>query len=128
QRHREDRPLDLGDRHQQRRVQGERGLMPGNLLTTGTTVQCPHGGSTLLITSNTSVLGPDGLVLLQSDVHVVVGCPFTVGTVYSPCVRIEWQAPATATSANGVSPLVETSVGICYGATGAPQGTALATA
>jgi hypothetical protein len=102
--------------------------MPGNLLTTGSTVQCPHGGQALLLTSNTSVLGPDGPVLLETDVHVGTGCPFTVGTVYSPCLRIEWQAAATATGVNELGPLVETSVGICYSAQGAPQGTAIVAA
>jgi hypothetical protein len=96
-----------------------------NLLTTGATVQCPHGGRVLLLTANTSVLGPDGPALLQSDVHVVMGCPFTIGTKYSPCVRVEWQAPAMASSANGIKPLVQSSVGICYGAEGAPQGTTI---
>jgi hypothetical protein len=102
--------------------------MPGKLLTVGATVLCPHGGRAILTTSNTRVLGPDGPVLLESDVHIVVGCPFTVGTKYSPCVRIEWQAPAMQSNANDVKPLVETSVGICYGAEGAPQGTAIVAA
>ncbi len=70
------------------------------------------------------MLGSDGLVLVESDVHVVMGCPFTVGPKYSPCVRIEWEAPAANTMANDVKPLIETSVGICYGAEGAPQGRA----
>jgi hypothetical protein len=78
-----------------------------------------------LLTANRSVLGPDGPTLLQTDVHVVMGCPFTIGTKYSPCVRVEWQAPAMSSSANGVAPLVQSSVGICYGAEGAPQGIAL---
>jgi hypothetical protein len=102
--------------------------MPGKLLTVGATVLCPHGGSAILTTSNTRVLGPDGPVLLESDVHVVVGCPFTVGTKHSPCVRIEWLAPAMQSSVNNAKPLVETSVGICYGAEGAPQGTAIVAA
>jgi hypothetical protein len=99
--------------------------MPGDLLTTGSTVQCPHGGSALLTTANTAVLGSDGGVLLESDIHVVTGCSFTVGTVYSPCVRIEWEAPAESTSVNGEGPLVASSVGLCYSAEDAPQGTAL---
>jgi hypothetical protein len=102
--------------------------MPGKLLTVGTAVQCPHGGSAILTTSNTRVLGRDGPVLLESDVHLVVGCPFTIGTKYSPCMRIEWQAPAMPSSANNAKPLVETSVGVCYGAEGAPQGTAIVAA
>lgn len=99
--------------------------MPGKLLTVGATVQCPHGGRALLTTSNTRVLGPDGPILLESDIHQVINCPFTVGTKYSPCVRIEWQAPGMQTNANNVKPLVESSVGMCYGAEGVAQGTAI---
>jgi hypothetical protein len=102
--------------------------MPGKLLTVGATVQCTHGGSALLLTTNTTVLCSDGPLLLESDVEVVVGCPFTIGPKYSPCVRIEWKAPATATDLAGGKPLTETSIGICYGAEGAPQGVAIVTA
>jgi hypothetical protein len=99
--------------------------MPGDVLTVGATVQCPHGGRAVLMTSNTRVSGKDGPVLLESDVHLVLGCPFTVGPKYSPCVRIQWSAPATQTNANGVQPLVETSIGMCIGAEGGPQGIAI---
>ena len=99
--------------------------MPGDLLTTGSTVQCPHGGSVTLTTSNTSVMGSDGPVLLESDIHLVSGCSFTIGPNPSPCLRIEWKAPGEETSVGGAKPLVESSVGICYGPSGAPQGTAM---
>lgn len=99
--------------------------MPGKLLTTGSTVQCPHGGIALLLTSNAKALCADGPVLLESDVHVVMGCPFTVGTVYTPCLRIEWHAPGAKSNAGGAKPLVESSVGVCYGPTDAPQGVAV---
>ena len=102
--------------------------MPGKLLTTGSTVQCPHGGQALLLTSQTAVIGRGGPVLVASDVHVVMGCPFTIGPKYSPCVRIEWKAPATTASVGPQKPLVETSIGICYGAEGAPQGVAIVVA
>src|SRR5262249_32063252 len=106
----QDRSLELWNRHQRRRLQGDLRLMPGNLLTVASTVLCPHGGRALLLTSNTRVLGRDGLVLLESDIHTVVGCPFTVGSKYSPCVRIEWSAPANESSSGEIHPVVETSV------------------
>ena len=102
--------------------------MPGKLLTVAATVQCPHGGSATLTTANGRVLGPDGAVLVQSDIHTVAGCSFTIGNVPSPCLRIEWQAPAVKSTFSGVAPLVESSVGLCYAASGAPQGTAMVTA
>ncbi len=98
--------------------------MPGNLLTTASTIQCPHGGRANLSTSNTKVTA-GAAVLLSSDVHAVAGCSFTLpGGKYSPCVRIEWASPATKAEVDGTGPLVKTSVGKCLSAEGAPQGVA----
>jgi hypothetical protein len=101
--------------------------MPGNLLTTASTVMCPHGGSAVLTTSNAKVKADGAFVLLVGDVHPVAGCAFTVGTKYSPCVKIEWQAGAGSVQAGG-APLVQSSVGLCKNGEGAPQGTALISA
>lgn len=103
--------------------------MPGRLLTVGSTIMCPHGGQAQpLSTANARVLGPVGPVLLESDIHPIVGCPFTVGTKYSPCVRIEWSAGASKVTVSGTSPLLETSVGRCISAEGTPQGVAIVVA
>ncbi|SRR6266508_4009119 len=100
--------------------------MGANLLTAGSSICCPHGGQAQpLLTTNTRVQGPDGAVLVQSDVHPVVGCPFTIGANYSPCVRIQWQTASVQTTVGGVAPLLATSVGLCVSAAGAPQGTAV---
>ena len=63
--------------------------MAGNTLTIASTILCPHGGSATLLTGNTLVFAGGASMLLESDVHPVVGCPFTIGTKYSPCIRIE---------------------------------------
>ncbi len=45
------------------------------ILTTTSTVMCPHGGQAMLITSNTQALVDGAPMLLQTDVHPIVGCP-----------------------------------------------------
>jgi hypothetical protein len=99
--------------------------MPGNILTTNSTIMCPHGGRATLFTSNTRVFAGNALALLESGIHPVVGCPFTVGTKYSPCVRIEWSAGASRATINGTPVLVQSSIGKCINAEGATQGVAI---
>ena len=99
--------------------------MPGNNLTVASQIQCPHAGQAVLFTLNTRVLAGAAPVLLESDVHPVVGCPFTVGTKYSPCIRIEWTAGASKVTVNGTPVLVQSSIGKCISPEGAPQGIAI---
>jgi hypothetical protein len=99
--------------------------MPG-VLTTGSQVQCPHGGRATLMTANAKAGSPSGKALLESDVHIVAGCAFTIGPKPSPCVRIDWAAGAVKLSAGGTAVLLQSSVGTCYSPEGAPQGVALA--
>jgi hypothetical protein len=64
--------------------------------------------------------------LLESDIHTVAGCIFTVPPGKpQPCVRIEWQAGATTCKVDGTAVLVKTSVGKCISAEGATQGVAI---
>jgi len=99
--------------------------MAGSYLTTASTIMCPHGGQATLFTSNTAVKANGAPVLLETDMHLVAGCPFTVGPKYSPCVRIQWSAGTLQTTINGIPGLVKTSVGQCYNVEGAPQGVAI---
>ncbi len=95
------------------------------ILTIDNQVQCPHGGQAILVTTN-SVLTVEGSpALLETDQPVIVGCPFTVGVVYSPCVLIEWTGAATMLSVNGAGVVLASSVGLCSNASGAPQGVAI---
>lgn len=96
-----------------------------HVLTMTSQVQCPHGGMAILLTTNSSLMADGSLVLLESDVHPVAGCPFTVGVVYMPCVAVEWEAGATSLSVNGTGVLTETSIGKCLNASQAPQGVAI---
>ena len=99
--------------------------MPGNHLTTSSQIMCPHGGQAILFTSHTKANAVNTPVLLESDIHAVAGCPFTIGTKYSPCVRIEWSAGSSKTSVQGTPTLVQSSIGKCINAEGATQGIAI---
>ncbi len=92
------------------------------ILTTLSTLQCSHGGRVILFTSNASAQVEGGYILLVSDIHSVVGCPFTVGTKYQPCVTVRWMVGASQTRINGIAALLQTSVGLCYSAEQIPQG------
>jgi len=94
------------------------------ILTTTSTVMCPHGGMAQLITTNTDALIDGAPALLQTDVHPIVGCTFTP-VAYSPCVSIRWVTAATQTSVRSVPVLLQTSVGLCLNAAQAPQGAAI---
>ncbi|BAU75944.1 hypothetical protein [Metapseudomonas furukawaii] len=94
------------------------------ILTTSSTVMCPHGGMAQLITRNTEARVDGAPMLLQTDIHPIVGCPFTP-SIYSPCVSIRWVTAATQTSIRNVPVLLQNSVGLCLNAAQVPQGTAL---
>ncbi len=97
-------------------------MMP--ILTTASTVMCPHGGTAQLVTSNTDALIDGAPALLQTDLHPIVGCTFTP-VAYSPCVSIRWVSGATQTTVRQVPVLLQNSVGLCLNAAQAPQGTAV---
>ena len=93
------------------------------ILTTLATIQCPHGGTVLLSTSNTLVQIDGGYALLLTDVHAVVGCPFTTpAPKYQPCVSVRWMSGATQTRVNQIPVLLQTSAGLCFSAEQIPQG------
>lgn len=100
--------------------------MPGNILTTSAQVKCMHGGTAILTTANTKLMVDNSPALLETDIHSVAGCPFTLpGGKYSPCIRIEWTAGAALCKSNETKVLVRSSIGKCISAEGAVQGTAL---
>ena len=89
-------------------------------------IKCTHGGTAMLTTANTLIKVDGAPALLESDIHPVVGCPFTVpGPKPQPCVRIEWTAGAELCKINGIKVLIRSSVGKCISAEGAIQGVAI---
>lgn len=98
-------------------------MMP--LLTTASTVMCPHAGMALLVSGNTEALIDGAPALLETDVHPVVGCTFFSGPNPMPCLIIRWTCGAVQTRLHGVGFLLSSSVGVCYNALQAPQGVAI---
>ena len=58
----------------------------------------------------------------MSDQYLIAGCPFIVGTVPMPCVRIQWIVPAMRVLVNGSPALLQSSVGLCMSAQQTPNG------
>ena len=100
--------------------------MPSPILTTASTVTCPHGASVTLTTSNTIAKAEGAPFLLVSDIHTVSGCPFQIpaapSPIPSPCLTVRWLVGAMQTNVNGVPVLLQTSVGLCISAMQVPQG------
>ncbi len=99
--------------------------MDANILDMGCTIQCPHGGQATVVPGNTQVKVGGNLALLVTDTMTIAGCPFVLVAAPSPCVTIQWQAPATRNTVNGTPVLLQTSLGLCLNAASAPQGTAI---
>jgi hypothetical protein len=94
------------------------------LLTTASTMMCPHGGTVMPVPGSTSVVAGTP-VLRLGDTCTIVGCTFVAGTIPSPCVTVQWTGPASSVTVDGAPVLTESSVGLCLAATQAPQGTVL---
>lgn len=101
--------------------------MAGRMLTTQTTMQCPHGGQVQATSSNSKVsAGSGAYVLRMSDTCTISGCPFQIpapsGTIPSPCVRVQWTVADMRVTVDQQQTLSEGSVGMCFSAQQVPQG------
>ena len=96
-----------------------------DVLTDQTQVSCAHAAPATVVPSNLEVSAEQGRVLVESDVHMVTGCLFMIGTVSSPCIQIQWSSPARTTKVDKRAVLTNQSVGKCVAANGLPQGMAL---
>lgn len=96
--------------------------MPGPLYHVGATAICPHGGSITTVSANTRVLVNGMPVAALADTSLVAGCPFVVGNVPQPCLRVQWLTPAARVLVNGQPALLQTSTGLCLSPAQAPQG------
>ena len=99
--------------------------MGAPILQLGCTIQCPHGGMTSVINTNTRVKVGGNYALLSTDTYTIAGCPLMVGSSPHPCVTIQWTAPAQRVKVNRNPVLLQTSVGLCKAADQLLQGTAL---
>ena len=93
------------------------------ILTTASTVMCPHGGSLKLTTSNQIAIISGAPALLLTDVHQVGGCPFLLPNGKpQPCVTARWTSGATQAKLWDIPMLLQNSVGLCFSAEQIPQG------
>jgi hypothetical protein len=92
------------------------------LLDAPTQVICPHGGLGVATPSNSKVLLGGSPALVVTDQVTIAGCSFNVSGAPSPCISVQWQAPATRVTIAGTAALLSTSVALCTNAAGAPQG------
>jgi hypothetical protein len=98
----------------------------GQLLTTASTLACPHGGSVSAVSSNTRAKAGGDAVVRASDSFTIAGCAFALpsGTPH-PCVTVQWTVTALRNTVLGDPVLTSDSVGLCQAADQVPQGTVL---
>ena len=93
----------------------------GQLLTTATTMLCPHGGSVSIVCSNAAA-NAGTPILRVDDTFIVGGCPLNVAGAPHPCIAVKWQNPSKQTKAASGMALTTDSVGMCQAADQAAQG------
>ncbi|GHJ47490.1 hypothetical protein Cs7R123_48320 [Catellatospora sp. TT07R-123] len=98
--------------------------MSGSLLTTTATMTCPHGGTVTALPTQSRVTLGGGQAVYATDTFVVAGCPFAPVSPH-PCVRVQWQLTSQKGSGGEVAALTADSVGFCFAADGALQGSVL---
>lgn len=100
--------------------------MASPLLTTASSLQCPHGGSVSITSSNTSTKADSAALALVSDTFSISGCPFQIpigtGTKPSPCIKVQWLVTNLRSQVNSTATLSSSSVGLCLSAEQLPQG------
>ena len=103
--------------------------MPGVLFHVGATMQCTHMAPATTPPTQTRVFVSGQPVVTTANLITVAGCPFTLpGPKPSPCVRVQWQMPATRLLVSGLPPLLQTppgpgpGAGLCLSPEQVPQG------
>lgn len=100
--------------------------MAGNSLTVSSSLQCPHGGTVQIISTNTRVKDDGSFAATMNDTFTITGCPFQIpagpAMVPSPCIMVQWVMPDARVRVNNGFTLSQSSTGICMSAVGIPQG------
>lgn len=94
------------------------------VLDAATQIVCPHGGQGVATPSNQRVTLGGSPALVVTDLVTIAGCSFNVSGAPSPCLQVQWLAPANRVTVGGTPALLSSSVGLCVNAAGAPQGPA----
>jgi len=58
------------------------------LLTTSSTLMCPHGGTITATTTNAKTRAAGDFVLRASDTFIIAGCPVNVAGAPHPCITV----------------------------------------
>ena len=99
--------------------------MAGKALNVAASLQCPHGGTVQITSTNSRVKAGGAMLALFADTFSVVGCPFQIPAVVpipSPCIRVQWILSDLHPSVGSVRTLSQTSAGLCLSAAQIPQG------
>jgi hypothetical protein len=96
--------------------------MPGPVLHTGATANCPHGGALNIVAASSRVMVSGMPAAVLTDQGLVAGCAFTVPSKPQPCVTTRWIAASTRVLASGVPLLINPCVAICVSADQIPGG------
>ena len=97
--------------------------MAGHSLNINSSLQCPHGGTVQIISTNTRTQAGGAFMASPTDTFVIMGCPFQLpGPVPSPCVSVRWLVHDARVKVNGNPTLSRSSAGICLSAAQIPQG------
>ncbi len=91
--------------------------MAGHSLTTVSSLQCPHGGTVIIISTNTRVKAVSAPMATATDVFIVAGCPIS-----SPCLTVRWLITDVRVKVNGIPSLSRSSVCLCLNGLQIPQG------
>lgn len=94
------------------------------LLTTASSMLCPHGGQVQAVSGNTRAKA-GAYILRSSDTFTIAGCPFNVASAPHPCVTVQWVKSNLRSKAGGDFALAADSIGLCVAGDQAPQGTVM---
>jgi hypothetical protein len=79
-------------------------------------LMCPHGGMVSMVPAISTAYRIDGYrPLLLSDVFIVAGCPFAIGTSPMPCQTVNWVMASNFLTVKGIPVLTSSSVGLTAG-------------
>src|SRR5437867_10906141 len=94
------------------------------ILDEATTISCPHGIKATVSRKATKVKLGGNAPLLVDETFTFPGCSFAPGGVASPCLTVQWSAPATKVTVQSSPVLLSSSVGLCLNPANVPQGKA----
>jgi hypothetical protein len=95
------------------------------LLTTSSSMMCPHGGMVQAVSSNIKAKAAGAYILRSSDTFTIVGCTVNILGAPHPCIQVQWVQTALKSKAVGDFNLTSQSLGLCVAADRAVQGTVL---